>query len=316
MTTWGGQLSIISTHRGIGTLFYQLIREITENGNPMGWSYHYVPIQKAVEEGIVERINAKTGRNESREAFLKRLETECIDREQWKQEYCCIPADENSAFFSYEMLDACTDPNLKILTNTEKFLKSFSSSSSSESSASPPDHQRSTMNHQLYLGMDIARKNNLCVIDVGEKIGSVMYDRLRIELQGATFPQIREVLYPILQLPQLKRACIDNTGLGIQIAEEARDFVGWKVEPVTFTPARKEEMAFALRRDFEDCHLRIPKDEALRADLRALQKEVTPSGKLRFIGEVENSHCDRTWAKALRQHASRIRSSAGAMLIY
>src|SRR5882762_6868369 len=37
VTTWGGTLSIISTHRGVGALFYQLIRDITENGNPMGW---------------------------------------------------------------------------------------------------------------------------------------------------------------------------------------------------------------------------------------------------------------------------------------
>jgi len=320
-TTWGGQLSIISTHRGVNTLFYHLIRDITENGNPMAWSYYCVPIHKAVEEGIVERINARTGRNDSREAFLKRLETECIDAEQWKQEYCCIPADENSAFFSYEMLDACTDPNLKIFTSLQEFLTHHASRitdsdhhsviPTSQYSASPSLHHSS-----FYLGLDIARRNNLCVIDVGEKIGSVTYDRLRIELQNKTFTEIEDTIYPILRLPQLKRACIDNSGIGAQFAEQARDNFGWKVEPVTFTPARKEEMAFALRRDFEDGNLRIPKDDALRADLRALQKEVTPSGKLRFIGEVENSHCDRTWAKALRQHASRVRASAGAMLIY
>ena len=57
---------------------------------------------------------------------------------------------------------------------------------------------------------------------------------------------------------------------------------------------RKEELAFALRRDFEDAVLRIPRDPDLRADLRALKKEVTPSGKLRFIGETANISCDRT----------------------
>src|SRR6185503_1876550 len=31
-TTWGGQLSIISTHRGTGTLFYQLIQSIKQTG--------------------------------------------------------------------------------------------------------------------------------------------------------------------------------------------------------------------------------------------------------------------------------------------
>jgi phage FluMu gp28-like protein len=103
--------------------------------------------------------------------------------------------------------------------------------------------------------------------------------------------------------------------MGIQLAERARERFGWKVEPVNFTSALKEELAFALRRDFEDCRLRIPRDAALHADLRSIKKEITPSGKLRFIGDTDDGHCDRTWAKALRQHAARRRPSAGAILI-
>src|SRR5258705_8529251 len=38
VTTWGGTLSIMSTHRGINTAFNEIIRDIRENGNPMGWS--------------------------------------------------------------------------------------------------------------------------------------------------------------------------------------------------------------------------------------------------------------------------------------
>src|SRR2546430_8145145 len=58
VTTWGGQLSIISTHRGIGTLFNEIISEILHHGNRKRWSLHTVPIQKAVEQGLLERINA------------------------------------------------------------------------------------------------------------------------------------------------------------------------------------------------------------------------------------------------------------------
>ena len=50
VTTWGGQLSVISTHRGVNSVFNQIIRDITENGNRMGWSLHTVSIQRAVEE--------------------------------------------------------------------------------------------------------------------------------------------------------------------------------------------------------------------------------------------------------------------------
>ncbi len=335
VTLWGGQLSIISTHRGIGTLFYQLVQSIKQNNlaalDPQEdpnqkskienqkslWSLHEVPIQKAVAEGIVERINKKTGRNESRDAFLARLRAECIDQEQWDQEYCCIPADEHAAFFSYELLDACTDTSIRLLT-VDQLLHSLASSGGEgrgEEAFSTIKNQNSKFKNDLYLGLDVGRHHHLCAIDGGEKIDGIMHDRLRLELLDKSFTEIEQTLYPLLRLPQLKRACIDASGLGMQLAEQAREHFGWKVEPVTLTAPRKEELAFALRRDFEDCRLRIPADDKLRADLRGLKKEVTPSGKIRFIGETEDSHCDRTWAKALRQHAARPRSDAGAMLI-
>ena len=36
--------------------------------------------------------------------------------------------------------------------------------------------------------------------------------------------------------------------------------------------------------------------------------------KVRFEGEAEDSHCDRTWAKALRQYAARNLPEVGAMV--
>src|SRR5437773_2619473 len=102
VTTWGGQLEIISTHRGANTVFNDLIRDITERGNPMGWSHHKVTLADAVAAGLVEKINAKkpasASASESAEQFLARTRAECLDQEQWLQEYCCVPADESTAF--------------------------------------------------------------------------------------------------------------------------------------------------------------------------------------------------------------------------
>jgi len=290
VTTWGGTLSIISTHRGTSTLFNELIQDITQNGNPMGWSLHTVPIQKAVEEGLVERINQKSGRSESREAFLARLEAECIDQEQWLQEYCCQPADESSAFITFEMLQACE----------ANCLKDF--------------NYLLQCQNPLFLGMDTGRKHDLTVIDVGEQVGDVVWDRLRLELQNKTFAEQECELFRLLGLPRLRRACLDASGLGMQLAENARHRFGWKVEPITFTAALKEEMAYKLRAAFEDKALRIDRDPKLRADLRGIKKEITASGNIRFAGESEDSHCDRFWAKALRQQALTRRFEAGAAL--
>src|SRR5206468_446048 len=110
-----------STHRGPETLFNQFIQDYHHKGNPMGWQLFSFPIQTAVEEGIVERINEKSGGNETRDQFLARIRAECIDEEQWLQEYCCQPADQNSAFFSHEMVNACTERSLKLMS-LEEFI--------------------------------------------------------------------------------------------------------------------------------------------------------------------------------------------------
>jgi phage FluMu gp28-like protein len=301
VTTWGGQLSLISTHRGAGTVFNGIIRDIREGGNPMGWSLHSVPLQKAVEQGLVERINDRNGTAESREDFLKRLRAGCLDEEQWLQEYCCVPSEEATAFLSYELITSCEEPELKLLSFEE--LAAFA--------LSPSD---GVSGRSFYLGVDVARKNDLCVLDLGEKLGDVVWDRLRIELHGRTFSEIEAELYRLLRLPQVKRACLDATGMGLQLAERAAERFNWKVEPVTFTAAVKEELAFGLRADFEDRKVRLPRDERLRADLRGIKKEVTSSGNIRFAGETGDSHCDRFWAKALRQHAARHRVEVRAVV--
>lgn len=297
-TTWGYQLSILSTHRGRECVFNQIITEITQKGNPMRWSHHRVTIQDAIAQGLVEKINQKSGRNDSAETFQANLRAKCMDEEQWLQEFCCVPADESSAFITYEMLATCE------AANCMKPLSYLQSSADWKVGATT-----------FYVGVDVARKEHLCVIDVGERIGDVVWDRLRIELQNQTFTEIEHELWPILELPQVKRCCIDATGLGMQLAERAKARFGWKVEPISFTQSMKEELAFTLRCAFEDRTVRIDTDPKLRADLRGIKKEVTSAGNIRFVGESEDSHCDRFWAKALRQHAAKHKVKFGAFVV-
>ncbi len=294
---WGGTLSVISTHRGLGTVFNDLITDIRERNNPMGWSLHTVPIQAAVEQGLVEKINAGTGACDSREAWLARQRAECIDEEQWLQEYCCVPADEAAAFIAYDLINACTEAELR-LQPLETFLAAMALAPGA----------------QCFLGLDLARKNDLCVLDVGEKIGDVLWDRLRLELLDCPFSEIEAVLYRLLALPQLKRACLDATGLGMQLAERARERFDWKIEPITFTAPVKESLATGLKIDLENRQLRLVDDPALRADLRGIRKETSLGGNTRYAGETADSHCDRFWAKALRQQAARYRVCAGALV--
>src|SRR5438552_6202569 len=139
----------------------------------MGWSLHSVPLAKAVAEGLVERINSKSGRDDTGQMFIDRLRAECIDEEQWLQEYCCQPADETNAFVSFDMITSCADPAIELLSFEQ--LARYAA-----------DHPKC----ELFLGVDVARKHDLCVLDLGEKMGDVVWDRLRIELRNRTFAEI------------------------------------------------------------------------------------------------------------------------------
>jgi phage FluMu gp28-like protein len=312
---WGGTLSVISTHRGIGTAFSEIIIDVRERGNRMGWSLHTISIQTAVEQGLVEKINASSAAREldlksdpnpatgetdqreqdrrhcARQEWLLRQRAECIDEEQWLQEYCCIPADEAAAFIPYDLINSCTEPDC---------LKDFS-----YLAACP---------NPLFLGVDVARKKDLCVLDVGEKIGDVVWDRLRIELLNRPFSEIEEELYRLARLRQVRRVCIDATGIGAQLAERATERFSWKIEPITFTARVKEDLAISLKVDLEKRKVRLADDDKLRADLRGIRKEVTLSGNSRYAGESDGSHCDRFWAKALRQHATRQPVCTGSLV--
>jgi phage FluMu gp28-like protein len=282
VTQWGGKFIVISTHRGAQTQFNQFIVDIKERNNPMGWSLHTIPIQRAVADGIVEKINAATGGTETREEWLARQRRECVDEEQWLQEFCCIPADESTAFISYDMITGCEDDS------------------------APKDFAYlETCRNPILIGYDVARTTHLSVIDVEEQVGDVYWERMRIELRNKSFAEQEAEFNKLMALPAVRRACIDATGLGMQLAERAVERWGFRAEAVRFSAQVKEDLAFPLRAAHEDRRLRYPKSDALRADLRGIKKETTASGNIRFVGESNDSHCDRFWSKALALHAGK-----------
>jgi phage FluMu gp28-like protein len=126
-------------------------------------------------------------------------------------------------------------------------------------------------------------------------------------LERATFAEQEERLYGILARPNLKRCCIDQTGIGRQFAERAAQRFGrYKVEGISFTSGVKEDLAYTTRTAFEKKTVRIPADKWIRADLRSMRKEATASGNIRFTGErTRNGHADRFWGLALALHAAK-----------
>jgi phage FluMu gp28-like protein len=296
--TWGGGLSMFSTHRGSANFFNDLINEVRHKNNPKGFSLHRVTLQTALDEGFLYKLQKKLPQNDERQQmdeaqYFDFIKAGCADEETFMQEYMCVPSDDNAAFLSYELIQGC---EYKAEENWKTDLADAKG--------------------KLFVGVDVGRTHDLTVIWVVEQLGDVRYTRRIIELKTETFDAQEHALYSVLQLPQVRRCCIDQTGIGRQFAERAQNRFGkYKVEGVNFTSAVKEELAYPVRAAFEDKTVRIPNSDKIRSDLRAIKKETTASGNIRFTADRgANGHSDRFWGLALSLHAAKTPNEVGALV--
>ncbi len=281
--TWGGNMEVISTHRGSHNFFNQLVREAREGGNPKKISLHRVTLQDALDQGFLFKLQQMLPPDDERQAmdeaaYFDFIRSGCADEESFQQEYMCSPADDDAAFLEYDLIASAEyGPDV--------------------------DWQR-IEGGRLYAGVDIGRKRDLTVLWVVEQLGDVLYTRHVEPLSRMSKPEQEKVIWPWIE--RCERVCIDETGLGIGWVDDAKAKFGeYRVEGVTFTPKVKETLAYPVRGSMQDRKLRIPSQPEIRADLRQVAKQVTPAGNVRFTAErTADGHADRFWALGLAIHAA------------
>ena len=286
--TWGGQMAIVSTHRGKHNFFNSLVEEARFGGNKKGISLHRVSLQDALDQGFLWVLQQKLPEADARQdmdeaQYFDYVKSQCADEESFLQEYMCEPADESSVFITSDLFDAVT------YGYSEDWRK-------------PLDECG-----ELYAGIDVGHKHDRTIAWFWEKVGNMFYERKKIVMQNMKFSAQEAELWPLLALPNLRRVCIDAMGLGAQFAERAQEHFGkYRVEAVHFTAKVKEDIAYKFRAAFEDRTIRIEGDKDTRADFRSIKKETTSSGSVRFDAErTELGHGDRFWAAGLGLYAGK-----------
>lgn len=266
----GYKIRVVSTPQGKSNRFYTLMT--AENK----FSKHTVDIYQAVADGVPHNI--------------EELKDGIDDEETWQQEYLVQFIDEASSWLTYELIAACEDATL----DAELTIDTFS-----------PDLLKPFAG-ETFGGMDIGRRKDLSVIWPLEKVGDVFWTRNLISLDKQKFSKQRQILNQYISLLKLSRMCIDSTGKGEQLSEEAKEkFGSYTVEMVDFTNSVKKDMAVRILRIFEDRRVRIPVSRKIRNDLHNIKKTTTAAGNIRFDAErTKDGHSDRFWALALALMAS------------
>ncbi len=198
VTQWGGQRIIISTHRGKQSVFALIVNDCINNGNPMGWSHHRITIADAVDAGIVERINAKTGKKMTREAFMKSCRAKCLTESDYLEEYMCVPQDTAGQLISWDTINACTNDR-------------YASAAGNLAAEEGP----------IGVGVDVARQSDKhCYIALKE-----WHDRYVVRLvyyhEDHSWESRDKKLDEITGTAGVKLVAIDQTGLGDKYVDEA-----------------------------------------------------------------------------------------------
>ena len=204
------------------------------------YSKHKVTIEDAVRMGLFGSDAKKAA------AKMAELRAGVDDDDIWAQEFMCEFIDNSSVLLPYELIGKCESDQIR------------------DDGASP-----------LYIGMDIGRQKDLSVIVTGVKLGDVLSIVSVDPLRKMPFADQLAILCDKARASRVRGVCIDSTGIGAMLAEEAVRKVGSKVHPVQFTVQSKGEMYGLMRRRFEERSIRVPVDRDLREDLHAVQRLVS-----------------------------------------
>jgi len=323
--TRGYKVRIISTFKGKLNKFYEhffnaptLQRfngpDYEYVGERGGWSKHFVDIEQACRMGL--ELRGEEGEIITPDDLRIALN---LDPEDWDEEFLCIPSDEVSAFLTHEMISQVEDQRIEKAPGWVEALIEAATANYEEfkrTKARPPLPLQVLRNveflGELYVGMDIGRKRDLSVIWLDQKIDGVLRTAAVIELRKTPYFVQEQVLHVILSQNAFRRACIDETGIGGQLAEGAQDLFGsHRVEVVPFTAENKENLAVGLKQNFEDRLSAIPCDATVRTSLHSVKKYATATKHFRFDAERTDAtgHADHFWAKALATQAGGVKTS-------
>ncbi len=269
---WGYPIRIISTHNGKNSLFYKFVNNIKHN--KLEWSLHNTSIFEAVNDGLTDKIFNKVTTEQEKQKWINQQKDDCFDEVTWLEEFCCQPIDESTAFLSYDVIKNC-------IGQVDNY---------------------STKNGQIFCGFDIGRRNDLSVISTIIKYNSKFILKDLKIFEKTPFSKQKEFLVNGINSLNISKTAIDESGIGMQLAEELVNiFGGHRVLPVYFTARLKEELAFNMLTIFQDKAIIIPDDKELIEDLHSVKKISNNSTNIHFDVDRTNikGHADRFWSIAL-----------------
>lgn len=312
-TMWGYPLNIWSSHKGVNSPLNRLIKEQRALGDKSRWKIKTVTLWDALDAGLLEKINAVSGANMTREDFIADTKAAVGGEDAFGEECECRPRASGAQAIKWQYIDAAKREQFLL----RKMVDGDESFDVANWIAPLVIPLRSMQ--KAALGYDIARTGHLSAVPIFGNDGTSWNLMALLTMHRRAFRKQFEAICEIMRAVPNMVAAGDSTGLGMQTCEDLVEIFGDRFHAVNFG-ASKTEVGTKMVKVFEDGRIRIPEareQEDIQFDLAAIQIADSIGKMTRYV-ETKNpvnplSHCDIAWAIGLALYRGEQGSSIGAL---
>jgi phage FluMu gp28-like protein len=277
--TWGGQLRIISTHNGVGTLFYGIIQDAYKQRN--AFEPHRVDIYQAVEQGLASLIGKETKNKKyitNPQSFITDIKKNVGNDFIWEQEYECKVQAGGTSIVPLELYHEIeTDtPIPDMLDYGKKY-------------------------NELYIGIDPGRNQAYSVVLAIAKDEQDIFIPVCIhEMTHAPMPVQMDIARRICGHPSVQKVFVDMGSVGRSISDDLVMEYGNLVEPVAITADEKMTLCEKVRKFCQLKRIKLPANRQIMEDITSMRLIYTDRGNPRYEGGTKGGgHADYFMALAL-----------------
>ena len=233
--------------------------------------------------------------------------------EDFQQECECVFIDSSASYISLELIYANTPGRREedIPANIEKDEDYFAAKRDVEIHCFK-DADELILNYSpekygspLFMGLDIGRTSDATVFYIIGVINGKKRSVLRHEMRNADFDAQTAVLNKLMENLPIYRCCIDDGGIGRNLAENAHKRYGERAELYHFDLQSKEILAMGVRTGLERREYELDNDRDFHAQIHSIKRTPSSGGSFRYDAERnEKGHADSFWAWALASYAT------------
>lgn len=319
---WGGKVRIISSHKGKGNPFNQLMKDIRAGKYGAGASAYTFTFDMAVANGLYERVclvRGWTPTPEGKREWYDRIRARYGPRlAAMREELDAIPRDSGGQSIPGVWIEAAMpDPRPILRVQLDDNFISLTDAMRREWAERWIKGELTKLfslfdpRLQHVFGQDYARHRDFTVIAPMAIRQTLLGDvPFMIELHNVPHRQQEQILWATIDaLPRFSGGAMDASGMGAVPAEYTADKYGHeRIHQVQLNQAWYREWMPKFVSAFEDRAIFIPKDVDVENDLRAVEDidgiPRVPDIRIRDIKEPELfRHGDSAIALALAWYA-------------